>query len=221
MISANKDVGFGRTASQEEMVVGSSPELCPVVLFTPTLAAGDVVVVRGVQPMITLGGYGRNARLTGYVEPRLSPWIKRTVLFMDALELDGYDASSLPDLLPGNLRRELVKAYGAFSVTDVETARFEPVVTGLWGCRSFGGNKYIKSILQWLAASLAKTPIRLLCPEDPPFGEELRAFAKVVEDNKWTVKMVFEALERLEPREDSAAKIFDVLARSLDGGVLS
>lgn len=37
VISANKDVGFGRITSQEEMMVGCSPELCVVILLETTL----------------------------------------------------------------------------------------------------------------------------------------------------------------------------------------
>lgn len=45
----------------------------------------------------------------------LTKWRRRTVLFMDALELDSHDTSELtPDLLPGNVDCELRKAYTVF-----------------------------------------------------------------------------------------------------------
>jgi len=43
-------------------------------------------------------------------------WRKRTVLFVVALELDLFDTSiMIPDFLPGNIDREIRKAYSAFS----------------------------------------------------------------------------------------------------------
>ena len=137
VISANKDVGFGRTASQEEMVVGCSPELCVVVLFQPTLNNEDVSIVEGAQAMISMTGYAREAQLGRYWESsydhsnwRQSYWQKRTVLFMDALELASYDTNALiPDVLPWNVDRELRKAYTAFSSLATGTQEnFKPVV---------------------------------------------------------------------------------------------
>lgn len=53
---------------------------------------------------------------TGYHYLILLQWQERTVLFIDALELDFYDTSELtPNLLPGNIDRELRRAYTAFS----------------------------------------------------------------------------------------------------------
>ncbi|KUL92501.1 hypothetical protein ZTR_02318 [Talaromyces verruculosus] len=164
VISANKNVGFGSSGTQEESHVGSSPEACPVVLLTPTLGPADVLVVQGAEAMISLIGYGRHARLdeilpTANTDAGSLVWTARTMLFMDALELDGHDPDGvLPDLLPGHLERELQKAYTAFS-----SSPYVSIFTGLWGCQSFGGNPQIKTIIQWCAASLAGVPLNFVC----------------------------------------------------------
>jgi poly(ADP-ribose) glycohydrolase len=91
------------------------------------------------------------------------------MLFMDALELDSFETGaglSVPDLLPGNVDRELTKAYTAFSSgqpVNPAAGRYTEVVTGLWGCRAFGGNKEIKTVIQWCAASLADVPLAFVC----------------------------------------------------------
>nr|KMM72052.1 hypothetical protein CPAG_08351 [Coccidioides posadasii RMSCC 3488] len=122
IVSANKNVGFGQSATQEEMHVGSTPESCPIVLLTPTLQDTQILVVQGAEAMTVVEGYGREARLleTSYkdslhgVHPHT--WQRRVMLFMDALEFDMYDSSEgVPDLLPGHTDRELLKAYNAFS----------------------------------------------------------------------------------------------------------
>lgn len=223
VISANKDVGFGRTASQEEMVVGASPELCVVVLMTPTLQDEEVLTVQGAQQMICMTGYGRDAHLSKMLEldrPDVisslpSNWQKRTVLFMDALELDSYDTSELtPDLLPGNVDRELRKAYTAFSSARNDDGRaFEVVVTGLWGCGSFGGNRQIKTIIQWLAASLAGTKLCFVCAgkDQEDFAAELRLFVEGCSRHSWTVGHILRALRHLPAEDEDARHSFRVV----------
>lgn len=226
VISANKDVGFGRTASQEEMVVGASPELCVVVLLTPTLQDDEVLVVQGAQPMICMAGYGRDANLTkiieldrpGFMTSIPSRCRERTVLFIDALELDSFDTRELtPDLLPGNVDRELRKAYTAFSFArNRDGQAFEVVITGLWGCRSFGGNRQIKTIIQWLAASLAGTKLRFVCSskDQEDFATELRFFVAECSGHDWTVGHLLRELRDLRPEDDDARHAFRaILAR--------
>jgi poly(ADP-ribose) glycohydrolase len=172
VISANKYIGFGRTGTQEEMHVGSTPEACPAVLITPPLEDREVMVVQGAESMIEMEGYGREAKLSIVLKKGAWDWRSRTMLFMDALELDLSDTGegfSVPDLLPGNVDRELTKAYSAFSSglklssTELATAAYVEVVTGLWGCRAFGGNKEIKTVIQWCAASIAGVSLAFVC----------------------------------------------------------
>ena len=51
---------------------------------------------------------------------------------MDALEIDNYNGAALvPDVIPGNVDRELRKAYTAFSCLAADPAGGpRPVVTG-------------------------------------------------------------------------------------------
>jgi poly(ADP-ribose) glycohydrolase len=182
LISANWHIGFGRSATQEEAQVGCCPEACPAVLFTPPLSATDILVVKDVRPAITIAGYGRDARLDAILPVPTTPNSGSeglaTLLFLDALELDGYDTSSssspIPDLLPDNIDRELTKAYTAFAAFwhyhsspsapasstqpggQKAGIRYPVVRTGLWGCGSFGGNAEIKTIIQLCAAGMAR-----------------------------------------------------------------
>lgn len=137
-IFSNKYVGFGTTGTQEEMHIGCSPEAFPAVLCMPPLQDGQVLVLSGVEAMIAMEGHGRDARLKEVLTPdydfdtiRFSIWHRRTMVFMDALELDSHDTTHLvPDLLPGHVERELRKAYTAFS-SPYDTS-YNEVVTGLW-----------------------------------------------------------------------------------------
>ncbi|KHO11636.1 hypothetical protein MAA_10878 [Metarhizium robertsii ARSEF 23] len=57
--SANKDIGFGQSATQEEIYVGNCPEACPAVLVTPTLGPDQVLVITGARPILRFVGQRR------------------------------------------------------------------------------------------------------------------------------------------------------------------
>lgn len=191
VISANKFVGFGRTGTQEETHVGASPECCPAVLVTPPLQDNQALVVAGPEAMIAIVGYGCDARCAEVLLPsggaamHRHKWAKRTMLFIDALELDVADRrGGLPDVLPGNVERELHKAYTGFRSSHIArevTPRYpySVIYTGFWGCRTFGGNPDIKALIQWCAASLAGSPMKFICStsEQHAFAAALRSFA--------------------------------------------
>ncbi|EAS28217.3 poly(ADP-ribose) glycohydrolase [Coccidioides immitis RS] len=222
IVSANKNVGFGQSATQEEMHVGSTPESCPIVLLTPTLQDTQILVVQGAEAMTVVEGYGREARLleTSYkdslhgVHPHT--WQRRVMLFMDALEFDMYDSSEgVPDLLPGHTDRELLKAYNAFS-SQQGGHTYSRIVTGLWGCGAFGGNREIKTILQWCAASLAGVRLEFICSGDAQreFADCLRVFTQMALANKWQVGRVHDLLLNLKPDDVNARGVFSYLELS-------
>ena len=44
---ANEHVGFGTTGTQEELILGRSPETCPIVLFNEILGEKDALLITG------------------------------------------------------------------------------------------------------------------------------------------------------------------------------
>jgi len=190
VIAANKSVGLGPAATQEELQVGSTPEAYPISLLVQPLEDNQVLVVQGAEAMVSIRGYGVEAWLEEILEPDYSEqvkksgkgdsvklaskWQSRTMLFMDAIQFDFDPASPetaniIQDLQLGNLSRELWKAYNAFDSTHVMRSEnkttvtgihsrgpYSVVATGLWGCGTFGGDKHIKSMIQWCAASMAQ-----------------------------------------------------------------
>jgi len=137
------------------------------------LGDGQVLVVRGAQAMTNITGQKRDIRVEEMPVPEggEAEWQERTMLFMDALELDmAEEGGALPDLLPGNLDRETRKAYTAFS-----SGNFREIRTGLWGCGAFCGDPGIKMLVLWLAASLAETKLVVVCdPTGQSFAEEFQ-----------------------------------------------
>ncbi|CAG7935745.1 unnamed protein product [Penicillium nalgiovense] len=212
VISANKCVGLGATGTQEELHVGISPEAYPVTLLAPPLKDRQVLICQGAEAIVTTKGHGRWASLDEILHGRPRPssdWRNRVMLFMDALELDLVDRAhphggeNIPDLMPGYLHRELVKAYTAlYSHSYRNTWKpYSFVTTGLWGCGAFGGNRQVKAIIQWYAASVANVPeLRYVLggAEQKVFGDELKRFVDKAERTR----------REMEPR-----RLFDVLVR--------
>ena len=204
VVSANKVIGFGKTGTQEEVNVGESPEACPAVLITPTLADREVLVMRGAEAMISISGYGRDICLEEVLEwspgQRLqaSTWMNRTMLFTDALELDLCEVDNEGDLvefIPANIERELIKAQMAFS-----SGAYSHVASGFWGCRAFGGNPDVKSVMQWCAASMARTRLNFVCsgPEQCTLGIRFEEFARNVQEQDISVSQVMDCLLNME-----------------------
>ena len=52
--------------------------------------------------------------------------------------------------------REINKAVAGFQLC---LDNKEGIASGKWGCGVFGGDPYLKSILQWIAASLVGKPV--------------------------------------------------------------
>lgn len=52
--------------------------------------------------------------------------------------------------------REINKAVAGFQLCLDSK---EGIASGKWGCGVFGGDPYLKSILQWIAASLVGKPV--------------------------------------------------------------
>ncbi|SPO04639.1 uncharacterized protein DNG_07324 [Cephalotrichum gorgonifer] len=162
VVSANKHIGFGQSATQEEIYVGNCPEACPAVLFTPPLEDDHALTVQGARPMLRITGQRRDIAWEPLpIEARRGG----RMLFMDALELDELFTSEgegrLPDLRPENMDREIHKAVTAFSAWKGEGHR--QVSIALWGCGAFNGNPAVKMMLVWVAASMTNVSIEVMC----------------------------------------------------------
>ncbi|KAL5366713.1 hypothetical protein BJX96DRAFT_183134 [Aspergillus floccosus] len=169
VISANKCVGIGATGTQEEFHVGISPEAYPVSLLALPLRDRQAFL----DEVLHTGPRSSSAN-----------WRNRIMLFIDALELDlvglaySHGGESIPDLMPGYLHRELAKACTAFC-SHYYGSIGKPssfITTGHWGCGAFGGNKKVRAISQWHAASMANVPeLRYILggTEQKRFGDEL------------------------------------------------
>jgi poly(ADP-ribose) glycohydrolase len=169
---ANCDIGFGITGTQEEILFGSSPELCVAMLFCDTLNENEAISITGARKVAYFNGYGIDVSLKSFVpfEKSNQIWKNRIIIAMDALDFsDKFENSLKKQILTQFLNRELVKAYAGFSLVE-----YTPIQTGHWGCGAFAGNKQLKSLIQLVAASLAKNDLIFYCRGSNEFYNEFK-----------------------------------------------
>jgi len=69
-----------------------------------------------------------------------------------------------------------------------------PIATGNWGCGVFGGDKYLKSILQYMAASQAGRNTVYYSFGDTGFANELGNMVNFLQQNRVTVGDIYKSL---------------------------
>ena len=166
VVPSNKIIGFGQSATLEEVLMGIAPEACPAVLFAPHLADDNTLNIRGARAMLMVTGQRRDIdwelRPLSFQDKDISGWpagwCGGNLILMDALEMDmAEEKANLPDLDPRNIDREILKAYIGFS-----SKSFDKVWTGLWGCGAFCGDAAVKLLVLWIAASAAGVHLNIM-----------------------------------------------------------
>lgn len=132
-------------------------------LFCESMAKHEAILITGAERFSSYKGYGGGFTFTGpYVDPNPVD-SKRNRTSVSIVAIDAIPAAWLPggafyQFKEDAILREMCKAYCGFSgftvIGDTAGGRERvPVATGNWGCGAFGGNKKLKTLVQWLAAS--------------------------------------------------------------------
>ncbi|TFK76799.1 hypothetical protein BDN72DRAFT_829965 [Pluteus cervinus] len=161
LISSHSSPGFGTSCTQEELVTAACPALLVLgaLLVTPPIPADTALLARNVVPTAQWKGQGREARLVQLLNAPET----RSFIFADALELDLIDGD-LPDLLPGNVERELNKLFAGFS--RLANDGVLDVASPLWGSGAFGGNPIVKVMIMAMAAAQTGINIDVTVDQD-------------------------------------------------------
>jgi len=114
---------------------------------------------------------------------------------MDAIDFRKYDSKdqfSVP-----MMQRELNKAYIAFTRTAAETTEdLPPISTGNWGGGAFLGNRPLKALLQWMAASHVGREVLYYSFKEKDVTEPLISISKALLSHQVTVGTFFQGQRR-------------------------
>ena len=195
---ANKYVGggvLGQGCVQEEIRFLICPELIVSRLFTEELDDNECLVVTGIEQFSRYNGYASTFEWAGdFVDSTArDSWGRRQVqlVALDALVFHGLRTQFKPE----NVQRELNKAYCGFMNSETSSSGHTmAVATGNWGCGAFGGDPYLKALLQWMAASIAHRDVVYFTFGREDLVQELEEVHQLITDKGYTVGKLLHCL---------------------------
>jgi len=182
----------------EEIRFAICPELIISRLFTEPLRDDEVLIVTGTKQFSTYSGYGPAFKFEKGVKPPPSgkDALGREyaqVVAMDALQFSKH--LEWTQFEKHNIDRELHKCYVGFSQRGQHLA---PVATGNWGCGVFNGDKELKILLQWMAASMVARPSIAFHTGSVEQSKEIEKFGRVLRERKVSVGKLYRILMKYE-----------------------
>eukprot|EP01132_Coremiostelium_polycephalum_P001124 gene1124-1429_t len=194
---ANKMIGggvLGYGCVQEEIRFVINPELLVSRLFTAQFQDNETMIIIGSERFSKYSGYGDTFQWAGTfndVTPTDHLGRKLTsILVMDALKNSG---DPFTQFSPHNIERELNKAFCGFS-DKVSVTLPPPIATGNWGCGVFGGDKFLKSLIQLMASSQTNRDMVYYSFGDDKFANELTFMVSFLQSKFVTVGDLYKAL---------------------------
>lgn len=196
---ANKFLGGGvlnEGCVQEEIRFLICPELILSRLFTEVLDANECLIITGAERYSSYTGYADSFAWSGdYIDATICDnWgRKQTQIFaIDALVFNDYDSQ----FKPGLLRRELNKLHAAFSTNSTGASGNMAVATGNWGCGAFGGDCYLKALLQLMAAALSKRDVVYFTFGDDKLAKDISLIHQLLIEQDLDVSTLWSLLLR-------------------------
>lgn len=189
---ANAYIGGGALSYgcvQEEIRFCINPECIVSRLFCYVMESNEAIIIDGTEQFSIYKGYAQKLGYGGdYQDKNLNEKgeIKTRIVAMDALIFMRDKGSQFQE---EKVKRELNKAYVAFN--DKES---KSIATGNWGCGTFCGDKELKSILQWIAATEAKKEMNYYTFGDEKLSTSLKEITDFIISKKLTIGDVYNCI---------------------------
>ena len=188
---ANACVGGGPSGTQEELLLGTSPETLPIaILNADPLLENESIIMTGAKKFADYKGYGMDATYNGNNIQNWD-WSCRKIIAIDAMYFDGFSGDNrLMQMQEKLMKREINKCFIGF-----EAAKEHGVSTGHWGCGAFGGDKEIKAIIQVIGASIAQVKhLNFFTFGDVEFADDFKAMMDALYQNDVRVNQLWDIL---------------------------
>lgn len=200
---ANKNIGGGvlkHGCCQEEIMFLTNPELIGIMSLVNTLDITQAVIVDGITQYSNAINYGFDLRYDNKNYSFDSKYLfntKQTIIMIDAID---YRKRVSDQYLESNKKNEIQKAINGFQnlnkqtmviIDEVESLYLDSnkaitkvqfinnrllISTGHWGCGAFKGNKKLKFMIQWLAASITGNDLKYYIGSDSNDNELTRFY---------------------------------------------
>ena len=186
--------------AQEEIRFSINPECLVSMLICEVMLDNEAILIRGAEQFAEYSGYGSGFLFTGPHTDK-NPTDERNMRCVSIVAIDavpqGYADQDEYDV--ATLVRELDKAYCGFSFViagdDRGSGAMRPVATGNWGCGAFGGDRELKTLQQWMAATMAGRPIKYYSFRDSRFSDGQAKMVSLLHEREVTVGQLYHILE--------------------------
>ncbi|CAK69828.1 unnamed protein product (macronuclear) [Paramecium tetraurelia] len=134
--------------AQEEILMLIFPEALVTMIFIPPMKDNEAVLITNLKKFSKYSGYEQS-----FICKEQEDLEKN---FFNMLAIDAKPFSrNIAQFKKQNLDREIRKCYSGFSLA----LKYQPnndISTGRWGCGIFGGNQYLKTMIQLICFAQAK-----------------------------------------------------------------
>ena len=226
---------------QEEILFTINPEnLISKFLCPEPMLVNESIIILGSFQYFNYSGYGSKFTFKGkrliYESPNQYNYCKIPYLINNndnAIRvlsiIVAIDATNFEDpksqYTQESMLREIKKAYVGFSTPNSiiydnnnnnnKNININSISTGKWGCGMFNGSSQLKSMLQWIAASLSKTHIKYCTlSKDNNDKISLETVVKKIIEKNVTVGQLWNVL-----KQNSDDDVFAVLNAALGLGI--
>ncbi|RNF12021.1 putative poly(ADP-ribose) glycohydrolase [Trypanosoma rangeli] len=206
---------------QEEIQFVTCPELLLSRLFSEPLLENEVLFMSGAGRYSLSEGYASGFRFTRGQSPHVvvstvgvSTLHEKSVEFVSTPLHDKNDGGAVlmrnscivamdavnfhncvgKQYTASSATREIRKAFVAFkgaSDSTLSSVYSGPVATGNWGCGAFHGDRQLKVMIQWCAASEARRPLIYFTFNDDNLCCQFGPVYEKLQREKWSVGNVF------------------------------
>ena len=187
-------VEYVQGSVQEEILFIINPELIISRLLTEELDYNEALIIRGTERFSSYRGYGSSFEWSSpyfdtTTERDHQQHLKTEIIAIDAINFSSFFISQFEKQY---IDRELTKAYAGFlipSTTHYHYSHFAPtsIATGNWGCGVFKGDAMLKSLIQVMAASIAKRTLIYFTFGNELFANRFRNILSLLQSKKISV----------------------------------
>ncbi len=176
-----------------------NPECLVSMLFCEEMQELESILITGAEQFSTYSGYGGTFTYTGpHTDTNPVDAHRKRHVSIVAIDATPYYGSSNSQFHGQDILRELNKAYSGFSCEvvgdDLATGKLVPVATGNWGCGAFRGDKHLKTLIQWMAASRAGREVKYYTFKDEELAKKQIVAIEKLRSEKMTVSQLYKVL---------------------------
>eukprot|EP01116_Phalansterium_solitarium_P012028 TRINITY_DN2796_c0_g1_i1.p1 TRINITY_DN2796_c0_g1~~TRINITY_DN2796_c0_g1_i1.p1 ORF type:complete len:730 (-),score=255.85 TRINITY_DN2796_c0_g1_i1:166-2355(-) len=210
---------LGGGCAQEDTRFAVCPELIAACLFCAPLEDNECLVISGAEQFCKCKGGGDSFQYDcDYHDPAPrdeAGSVQTRVVAIDSTDYRNVERSS--QYANQHLLRETNKAFCGFTA---DPAPKVPVATGSWGCDAHLGDKQLKSLIQWIAASQAGCDLIYYTFGDEAVAEGLAEMCAMLHSKSvgylWGLLAAYEVCQRRDG--SSAPSVFAFVKREIENG---